>query len=150
MAMSRKWFALALTAGGIAGLGLIPGRAEDEVKSPLAKVMVKIDDHTKSVGAICSSTSKFKSAGNGKEIIPAAEALIELGKETRKFPPPEAAKQPLAKWKAMTEEYITASQVLDKAAKKGNLPDIRKAFKSLNNTCSNCHGAFRPKAGDDF
>ena len=151
--MVSKWSALALSAGCIAGLVALQTRAEDDdkEKSPLARIMVKIDQQTKAVGKICSSTDKFKASGNGKAILPAAESLAELGKESRKFTEPsEAMKQPIAKWNAMTDEYIAASKALGAVAKKGNLADIRKAFKGLNTTCSNCHGAFRPKAGDDF
>lgn len=149
--MLSKWPALALSASCIAGLGAFPTRAEDEEKSPLAKIMVKIDEQTKAIGAACSSTAKFKASGKGKPIPPAAVTLAELGKETRKFTEPaEQMKQPIAKWNAMTDEYIVVAKAMEKAGKRGNLPEILKAYKALNNSCSNCHGAFRPKVGDDF
>ena len=149
--MLSKWSALALSASCIAGLGAFQTRAEDEEKSPLAKIMVKVDLQTKAVGKICSSTATIKEPGSSKAIGLAAEALAELGKQTKPFTEPaEAAKQPVAKWNAMTEEYIAASKALGKASKKGTPAEIRKAFKGLNTACSNCHGAFRPKSGDDF
>ncbi len=150
--MSRKWAVFAVTAGLVAGLGALRSRAADDgkEKSPLAKIMVKVEAETKAIGDVTASAAKFKKTG-AERIGPAAEKLVEYGKETRKFTEPaEAQKQPIAKWNAMTDEYIAASEKMSKAAKKGELRDLRKAMTDLNKTCTNCHGAFRPKTGDDF
>ena len=112
--------------------------------------MVKIEEETKAIRDVTASAAKFKKVG-AKDIGPAAAKLAEYGKETRKFTEPaEAQKQPLAKWNAMTDEYIAASQGMGKAAEEGALGDLRKAVTALEKTCTNCHGAFRPKSGDDF
>ena len=34
-------------------------------------------------------------------------------------------------------------------ARKNDYPAIKKAFKDLDNSCTNCHGLFRPKTGGD-
>ena len=149
--MTRKWVILAIAASSVAGTGVVRSLAgDDSEKSPLARIMVEIDVQTKAIRDVQSSASRFKKGGK-KEIAPAAEKLAELGKETKKFTEPaEKQKQPIAKWNEMSDAYVKASEEMIKVAKKGTLLDVRKAFTGLNNTCTNCHGAFRPKTGDDF
>ena len=149
--MSRKWAVFAVTAACVVGLGALRSWAgDDKEKSPLGKIMVKMEEETKAIRDVTASAAKFKKVG-AKGIGPAAAKLVEYGKESKKFKEPaEEQKQPLAKWNAMSDEYVTASEGIAKAAEKGELRDLRKAVTALEKTCTNCHGAFRPKTGDDF
>ena len=132
--------------------GATKGAANDKAKSPLQKIMNKMEDQTKAIQKVASSAARFKKAGKGKDIVPAAEELVKLGKATRKFTEPAVTqKKPQKKWDEYTDQYILASEEMGKVAKKGDFQEVRKALKSLDLSCSNCHGLFRPKTGgDDF
>ena len=150
--MLRTWALLSVTAVTFALLVIGASRADDDDdKSPLAKIMVKIDKETKAIKNATATREKFKAAGNGKAILDSTKVLVEKGKETRKFEEPsKKMKKPLATWVDMTDRYLTSVGELSQAAKKGDLVASRKAYTALNVTCSNCHGAFRPEVGDGF
>src|SRR4051794_7880794 len=131
--------------------GMPASRAGDDPDKPLKKLMKTIDARTKTIRDATSTTAKFKGAGNGKDLVPVADELAKLGKETRGFKEPsEATKKPYDKWVDMNDRFVAAAGEVAKAARKGDLFGTRKAWSALNLTCSNCHGAFRPEVGDGF
>ena len=146
--MLRKWVVLIVSCGCVAGL--VAGRVHAGDKdTPLSKIMKKIDAETKKVREGTKSRLSFKKAG--KQIVTASERLKTLGDETRPFTEPaEKQKQPAAKWLDMTDKFIEATDGMAKAAAKGDFDSATKAWKRLDLSCSNCHGAFRPEVGDDF
>jgi cytochrome c556 len=153
--MLRKWATLAAIAGSIAwaiaGAPASRSRAGDDQDKPLKKLMKTIDARTKSIRDAMSSVAKFKKAGNGKDLVPIAGEIARLGKETREFKEPsEAMKKPYEKWVDMNDRFVAAAGEVARAAGKGDLVGTRKAWSSLNLSCSNCHGAFRPEVGDGF
>lgn len=146
--MLRRRIVLSLAVGALV---VSAAWADDEEKSPLAKIMKKIDADFKSVRDATSTNAKFKNSGKGKKIIPTAKSLAALGKETRPFKDPSVKmKKPYDKWTDLVDRYLTATDDLIAAAQKGNLDGSRKAIAALNNSCSNCHGAFRPQVDDGF
>ena len=159
--MLRKWVLLLTSAAGaiacLAAVAWVAGdareakaAADEQAKSPLQKIMVKMDEQTKAIQKVSSSLARFKKAGSGQDLVPAAEQLAKLGEDTRKFTEPaEAVKKPQQKWDEYTDQYILAAGEMAKAAKKKDFQEIRKAFKSLDQACTNCHGLFRPKTGGD-
>ena len=60
-------------------------RAGDDADEPLKKLMKTIDARTKAIRDATSTTAKFKGAGNGKDLVPLADELARLGKDTRGF-----------------------------------------------------------------
>ena len=153
--MLRKWAILAAVAGSVAlvvaGAVVPVSRAGDDEDKPLKKLMKKIDVDTKSIREATTTVTKFKKAGNGKELAKKASEIAKLGKETREFKEPaEKAKKPLDKWLDMNDRFVAAADELAQVANKGDLFATRKAWSALNNTCTNCHGAFRPEVGDGF
>ena len=151
--MLHKWAILAAVAGSVAWTmaGAPASRAGDDEDKPLKKLMKAIDAKTKSIRDATSTTAKFKGAGNGKDLVPIASEIAKLGKETRGFKEPsEAMKKPYDKWVDMNDRFVSAADELAQAAGKGNLFNTRKAWSNLNQSCSNCHGAFRPEVGDGF
>jgi cytochrome c556 len=151
--MLRKWGALAAIAGSvILAVAGAPGvRAGDDDDKPLKKLMKTIDADTKSIREATSSVAKFKKAGNGKDVATKAGEVARLGKETRGFKEPSVKmKKPYATWVDMNDRFVGAADELARAATKGDLNGSRKAWAALNNSCTNCHGAFRPEVGDGF
>jgi cytochrome c556 len=152
--MLRNWAILAAITGSVA-LAAIAGapvsRAGDDEDGPLKKLMKKIDAGTKSIREATTTVAKFKKAGNGKDVAATAGTLAKLGKETREFKEPsEKMKKPYDKWLDMNDRFVAAADELARTAAKGDLVGTRKAWVSLNNSCTNCHGAFRPEVGDGF
>jgi cytochrome c556 len=146
--MLRRWVVLAVVASCVASLAASVSIAGDK-NSPLAKIMKKIDAESKKIRDATSAAPKFKKAQ--KEVAASAEQLTKLGKQTREFKEPaEQQKKPFEKWTGFTDQYLTASQEIAKASAKGDLAAAKKGWTNLNNSCSNCHGAFRPEVGDDF
>src|SRR3954447_18267836 len=151
--MLRKWAILAATAGSIvwATAGTPVLRAGDEPEKPLKKLMKSIDAKTKTIRDATSSVANFRKSSNGKDLAPIATEIATLGKETRGFKEPsETMKKPYEKWVDMNDRFVTAADEVAQAARKGDLFGTRKAWSTLNLTCSNCHGAFRPEVGDGF
>ena len=157
--MIRKWVLLLPFATGViacvaavssfAGDEKATTGAGDQAKTPLQKIMNKMDDQTKAILKAASSAARFKKSGSGPEILNAAEELVKYGEETRKFTEPaETQKKPQKKWDEYTDLYIAAIEEMGKAARKKDFNQIRKAFKTLDSSCSNCHGpsARRPAA----
>jgi cytochrome c556 len=146
----RAVLAVMMSSVVLALAGATASRAGDEDR-PLKKLMKSIDARTKTIRDATSSVAKFKTAGNGKDLAPIAGELAKLGKETRGFKEPsEAMKKPYDKWVDMNDRFVAAADELAQTAEKGNLFNTRKAWSTLNQTCSNCHGAFRPEVGDGF
>ena len=129
--------------------GKAPG-AGDTPKSPLQKAMVKMEDQTKAIRAVSTSPGRFKKSAQGKELVKAAEDLITLSTETRKYTEPaETLKKPQAKWEEYADQCLAASKEMAAVTKKKDYAGVRKALKELDNACTNCHGLFRPKTGGD-
>ncbi len=155
--MSRKWvLLLSVALGTAAGLAAVSSVAADDTdakakaKSPIQKLMIKMEEQTKAIQATISSPARFKKAGSGKDIAPAAEELVKMGKENGKFTEPAVSqKKPQQKWVEYNAAFVLASEEMIKSAKKKDYQDLRKALKSLDSSCSNCHGLFRPKTGGD-
>lgn len=127
-----------------------PAPGDSAAKTPLQKIMIRMEDQTKAIQKVASSPARFKKAGSGKDIVPAAEELLQLGKDSRKFTEPaEKQKKPQKRWDEYTDQYIVASEAMIKVAKKKDYQEVRKALKALDLSCSNCHGLFRPKKGGD-
>jgi cytochrome c556 len=153
--MFRTWARLSITAGTVASvlLAVAATRAQDddEAKSPLARIMKKIDTETRAIKAATATNKSFKESGKSKAVVASARVLIDLGKQARKFEEPsKKMNKPFDKWTDLTDRYITAAGELIPVAEKGDINATRKAYTSLNNTCSNCHGAFRPSVDDGF
>jgi cytochrome c556 len=55
---------------------------------------------------------------------------------------PEIWSQP-AKFKAARDNFITAVDKLDSAARNGDLDNIRKSYDSVASSCKACHDSFR-------
>jgi hypothetical protein len=143
-AVSLAALALALGASAAAG-------DDDKEKSPLAKLMVKIDAKTKLIREGTKSLTKFKKAGGGKDVAKAAAELASYTKEFRDVKEPsEKMKKPFSKWTDLADRYETAAKDMEKAASKGDFTASQKAWNPLYASCSNCHGAFRPEVGDGF
>jgi len=124
---------------------------DDADKSPLAKLMKKIDGQTKLVRDGTKSLTKFKKASGGKDVAKAAAELAKYTKEFRDLKEPsEKMKKPLAKWTDLADRYEAAAKDMEKAASKGDFAASQKAWNPLYASCSNCHGAFRPEVGDGF
>jgi cytochrome c556 len=153
--MVRKWAILATVTSSVvlvlAGAAVQVSRAGDDEDRPLTKLMKTIDADTKSIREAMTTVTKFKNAGNGKDLAKKAGEIARLGKETRTFKEPsEKVKKPFDKWLDMNDRFVAAADELAKVAGKGDLVATRKAWSALNNTCTNCHGAFRPEVGDGF
>ena len=151
--MLRKWAILAAVAGSVvlAIAGAAVSRAGDDEDKPLKKLMKKIDADTKAIREATTTLAKFKKAGNGKDLAKTASEIARLGKETRGFKEPsEKMKKPYDKWLDMNDRFVAAADDIAKAAGKGDFVGTRKAWSALNNSCTNCHGAFRPEVGDGF
>jgi cytochrome c556 len=151
--MSRTWAIMIFAAGTVAVLAVATTRADDddEAKSPLAKIMKKIDSETKAIKAATATNKRFKESGKSKDVVASAKTLIDLGKQTRKFEEPsKKMNKPFEKWTDLTDRYIHAAEAIIQVAQKGDINGTRKAYTSLNNACSNCHGAFRPSVDDGF
>lgn len=150
---------LASAAGVVACLAAVSSVADDAgksaaadaaAKSPLQKGMVKMEDQTKAIRAVSTSPGRFKKSAQGKDLVLAAEDLVRLSKETRKFTEPAVAlKKPQAKWEEYADQCLAASQEMVGASRKKDYAGVRKALKELDNSCTNCHGLFRPKTGGD-
>jgi cytochrome c556 len=155
--MFRRYAILGATTGAVAlaSLALAAGasRAQDDDpdKSPLAKLMKKIDSETKRVREGTKSITKFKKANNGKDVAKAAAQLVKFAPEFRDVKgPSEKMKKPFSKWTDLADRYLTAAKDMEKAASKGDFTAAQKAWQPLYVSCSNCHGAFRPEANDGF
>lgn len=153
--MIRRFVMLGAVTAAVASVSLLLAVGaslagdDDSDKSPLAKMMKKIDVHTKIVRDGTKSRTRFTK--NSKDIAKAAAELAKYAKEFRDMKgPSEKMKQPFAKWTDLTDRYEVASKDMEKLALKGDFPGSQKAWKTLDNTCSNCHGAFRPEVGDGF
>jgi cytochrome c556 len=149
--VSRKLIVLTLVSWAIALLNVAPSPAQEDEETPLAKIMKKVDARTKAIREATSTVAKYKKAGKGKDIIPTARELLKLGKEIRPFKEPsQKMKKPYEKWTDLSDRYSAAAEELIQAAEKGDLVASRRAWASLNNSCTNCHGAFRPSTDDGF
>jgi cytochrome c556 len=149
--MVRTWTRLAATLGTAALLTVGAALAADKKTgkdTPLAKIMKKIDAETKVVREGVKTAPKFKNTA--REIAASSEALAELAKETRPFTEPALEfKKPQEKWTELADGLGEASAGMAKAAGSGDFFEAKRAWISLNNTCTNCHGAFRPSTEDD-
>jgi cytochrome c556 len=149
--MLPKWAGLAAALGSVVLAGGVAVRAGDDEDTPLQKLMKKIDASTKSIREATTTVAKFKKASNGKDVARTASEIARLGKETRGFKEPsEKVNKPYDKWLDMNDRFVVAADELTQAAGKGDLVATRKAWAALNNSCTNCHGAFRPEVGDGF
>jgi len=147
--MGRRVVLLSVVAGLVA-MG-IAGAADEDEKSPLAKLMLKIDKETKLIRAGTKSRARFKSAQNGKDIAKVAGALAKYTKDFRDLKgPSEKMKKPFAKWTDLADRFEAAAKDMEKAASAGDFAAAQKAWNPLYASCSNCHGAFRPEVGDGF
>jgi cytochrome c556 len=151
--MLWKWAIVAAVAGTVVLLvaPAVVSRTGDDDDRPLNKIMKKIDAATKSIRDATATAVKFKKAGNGKDVARTAGEIAALGKQTRDFKEPsEKIKKPYDKWLDMNDRFVRAANELAQVAGKGDLVGARKAWAALNNSCTNCHGAFRPEVGDGF
>jgi cytochrome c556 len=151
--MLRRWAILAAVTGPIAlAIAGVPASgAGDDADKPLKKLMKTVDAKTKAIRDATYSVTKFKKAGNGKDVAAAAAEVAKIAKQTREFKEPsEAMKKPYEKWLSMNDQFVAAAAEVVQAAGKGDFTGTRKAVAALTLSCSNCHGAFRPEVGDDF
>ncbi len=159
--LRNRLLSVTLTAGAVAclaavasvadGAGKAPSAA-DAAKTPLQKAMVKMEDQTKAIRALTTSPGRFRKSAGGKTIVTGAEDLVKLAKETRGYTEPaEKLKKPQSKWEEYADQCLAASREMADVARKNDYNGVRKALKDLDNSCTSCHGLFRPKTGgDDF
>ena len=104
---------------GDRGAAVPVSRAGDDEDKPLKKLMKKIDADTKSIREATTSVTKFKKAGNGKDLARMAGEIAKLGKETREFKEPsEKMKKPFDKWLDMNDRFVAAADELAKSPAK--------------------------------
>ena len=148
--MVRLWTTLAVTlcTAALLTVGAAVSAAQEGKDTPLARLMRKVEDQTKVIRDGVKTAPRFRKAA--KEIATSAHALAQLGQETRPFTEPaQEFKKPQEYWNQLTDGFIEASQAMAKAADASDFITARKVWISLNNTCTNCHGAFRPSTEDE-
>ena len=148
--MVRAWTMLAVTLSTAALLtvGVALAAAQEGKDTPLAMLMRKVEDQTKVIRDGVKTAPRFRKSA--KEISASATALVQLAKETRPFTEPaKEFKKPQVYWEQLTDTFTEASDAMAKAADAADFITARKVWISLNNTCTNCHGAFRPSTEDE-
>ncbi len=142
----RKLRALATAAvcTALATVGLSAFAAQDE-ESPLHKAMEKVQVENSTILKGVRNEVLFKK--NQADIVKAAKELAKIGKETRKYTEPaEATKQPVEKWYELMDKFVKESEdFAEKAEAKGaKQAEVKKAYKSVQTSCTACHDVFRP------
>lgn len=148
--MLHRWTTLAVTTGTAALLTVGVVLADDKVRkdTPLARIMRQVDEETKVVRDGVKTIVRFRKTA--KEVSASSTSLAKLAEESRPFTEPaKEFKKPQELWGQLTDKLVEASGEMAKAAEKGDFNEARKAWTSLNNTCTNCHGAFRPSNEDE-
>ena len=123
---------------GVAGLSI----AADE--SPLEKQMSAIQAKTNAIRKATRTLPAWKLAQ--KNVAKDADEISKLAKEARKDKgPAEAQKKSFDDWGKLMDDMIKSSDDLAALARKPETaqPDAKKAFDSLNKSCSACHSVFR-------
>lgn len=138
--MLRKFAALAVTLGTLAGLAI----AADEEDSPTAKLMEQIQNKTNAMRKSTRTASEFKKSA--ATIPKNAGDVIKLSKEAREIKDSaEKEKKPLAEWQKLMDAMIKSTEDLSKIASspKTTQAQAKEAFTAYTKTCAACHAVFK-------
>mgnify|MGYP001241981815 CR=1 FL=1 len=143
--MQRKWFVLA--GSMLAGLVLCAGFTAADEDSPLHKLMEQVNAKNSLLTKGTRNETAYKKAR--KDVVKAAEELVKLGKEAK--PLKDAVKKAKdvkdadAKWDAMMDDFIKASDALAKvvASEKATQVEAKAAHAVVKKSCTPCHDVFR-------
>ncbi len=141
----RKGSALAVTAMatalGFAGFAFATSDDESKLHKAMEQVQAKNSFIVKNV----RTAAVFKKSQ--KEVVEAAKALAQLGKDTRdETEPAKEKKKPQEDWTKLMDAYITECEKFAETAGKADAQqaDVKKAYTAVSGTCAACHKDFRP------
>lgn len=145
--LSRKGFVLASTTlatmmMGVAGISM--AMADDD-ETKVHKAMEAVQAKNSFVVKNIRTAVAFKKSQ--KEVVEAAKALAQLGKDVRDETVLDKNNKENKKlWVELIDSYVKESEAFAEiAAKDGaDQPTVKKAFGAVGATCAACHKDFRP------
>lgn len=143
--LSRKGFVLALTtlATTIGAAGVSLALVDDDSKTH--KVMEQVQTKNAFISKNVRTAAVFKK--NQKEVVEAAKALAQLGKDVREETVKDKKNNENKKlWTDLIDSYVKESEKFaETAGKEGaDQAEVKKAFGAVGATCKACHDDFRP------
>jgi len=156
--MNRKWIGFAVVATLVAASGLASRlsvaqdqKNHDEPKTPLGKIMEKVQKLNIALNRTTGTAERFKKAQ--KDVEKDAAELAELAKLAKDGKPLKQAylknakneSAPQKKWDDIMDAFAkTSKDLADAAAKEGaDQKKVKKQFQLVKKTCSDCHTVFR-------
>lgn len=128
----------------VLGSGIAATAAPRGDDSPLHMLMEKVQASNATILKGVRTEANFKKSKD--EVVKAANELVALAKESRKFTEPaEKEKQPQAKWEEFTDAMIKESSKFAEAVAKPDMKqaEAKTAYRSVQKSCTDCHDVFR-------
>lgn len=144
----RKLRALATAAvcTALATVGLTAFAAQDDDdKSPLHKAMEKVQVENSTILKGVRNQVLFQKSKD--DVVKAAKELAKIGKDARKYTDAaETAKQPVEKWYELMDKFVKEAEDFAEGTEKkdSKQAEVKKAYKSVQASCTACHDVFRP------
>jgi cytochrome c556 len=143
--MQRKWFVVA--GSMLAGLVVCAGLTVADDDSPLHGLMEKVNKNNSVLTKTTKNETQYKKGR--KDAVKAAEELVKAGKESK--PIKDAVRKAKdvkdgdAKWDAMMDDFIKASEALAKVVsdEKSTQAQAKTAHAAVKKSCTPCHDVFR-------
>jgi cytochrome c556 len=146
--MFRKWTtllavmcAVAVTCAGIS-------MADDE-ESPVHKLMEKVNATGNAIKKATRTAVAYKKSQ--AELPKLADEMIDLAKKAKAFKEPsEKQKKQYSEWEKLCDDWIKeAEKFKDVVAKPTTKQEAaKKAYNTVNTTCTDCHKVFRVEEDD--
>jgi cytochrome c556 len=145
--MKRKWAVLAFTSVFSALAVTAISFADDDEKSPLHKVMEKVQADNSKITKGVRNAVMFKKSQ--KDVVAAAEDLVKQAKEAK--PLDEGAKKTAGvekaaeKWASLSDDFIKEAEEFAKFVVKDDVKQeaAKDAYKKVSKTCGACHDIFK-------
>lgn len=141
--MNRKWTMLAVVTLTTAMVASTAALADDK-EGPLHKLMESVNKSNSAIRKAVRTPVEYKKSV--KKVEEDARELVKLGKEARPLKDAVSKKTPPHEtWVKLMDEFISASEELEKVAAKGaeTQAQAKEAFTKLGATCTKCHNDYR-------
>lgn len=140
--MKRQWTTLAIMLTTV--MLTISGLAVADDESPIGKLMEKVGQKANMIKKAVRTQVAYKKSQ--KELSGLADELIKLAKDSKDMKEPaEKQKKTYEEWVKLSDEWIKKTEEFrDLVAKPSTDQAVaKKAFNSVNTTCTECHKVFR-------
>jgi cytochrome c556 len=141
--MFRKW-TISLAVMSAVSVALAGISMADDEDSPLHKLMEKVNTTGNAIKKATRTVVAYKKSQ--AELPKLADEMIKLATEAKKFKEPsEKQKKQYSEWEKLCDDWIKETEKFKELVAKPTTKQeaAKKAYNSVNTTCTDCHKVFR-------